>query len=183
MEVRTMPKLVSATPKYRHHKGSGQAVVGIDGRYFYLGPYGTKTSKREYDRVVGEWLANNRRLPDVDDGDLSIIELTVLYWRFAEQHYRKDGEPTNELNNIHHALRPLKELYCDAPAAAFGPLALKALQVRLTSRVCRRVINQRIGVIKRRGKRHGAIAAPGASYARTASAVETASDKRGQRGR
>jgi len=29
----------------------------------YLGPHGSEASKAEYDRVVREWLMNNRQLP------------------------------------------------------------------------------------------------------------------------
>ena len=36
-------------PSYRLHKPSGQAVVTLDGRDFYLGAYGTPASKAEYD--------------------------------------------------------------------------------------------------------------------------------------
>lgn len=58
-----MPRLSHALPKYRKHRGSGQAVVTLNGRDRYLGPYGTKASKREYDRLTGEWLANGRYPP------------------------------------------------------------------------------------------------------------------------
>ena len=53
-----MPKLTRALPKYRLHRASGQAVVAFNGRDFYLGPHATKTSKIEYDRLIGEWLAH-----------------------------------------------------------------------------------------------------------------------------
>ncbi|WP_145080120.1 hypothetical protein [Aureliella helgolandensis] len=43
-----MPKLITAVPKYRKHRRSGQAVVSINGRDHYLGPHGTKASKLEY---------------------------------------------------------------------------------------------------------------------------------------
>ena len=62
-----MPKLVHRTPKYRRHRASGQAIVTINGHDIYLGPYGTAVSPREYDRVIGEWLANGRQSP-VDGG-------------------------------------------------------------------------------------------------------------------
>ena len=52
-----MPTLISSVPKYRKHKATGQAIVTIQGRDFYLGPHGTKASKLEYDRLIGEWLA------------------------------------------------------------------------------------------------------------------------------
>jgi hypothetical protein len=51
-----MPKLShSAAPKYRKHNASGQAIVTIQGKDHYLGPYGAAASKREHDRLVAEW--------------------------------------------------------------------------------------------------------------------------------
>ena len=55
-----MPRLVHALPKYRKHRSSGQAVVTLNGCDFYLGPHGTKASKLEYDRLIGEWFQNGR---------------------------------------------------------------------------------------------------------------------------
>ena len=49
-------------PKYRKHKASGQAIVTIGGKMFYLGPHNSKASRIEYDRFIGEWLANGRRI-------------------------------------------------------------------------------------------------------------------------
>ena len=37
-----MPRLKNSTPKYRHHKATGQAIVTLDGQDFYLGPWGQK---------------------------------------------------------------------------------------------------------------------------------------------
>jgi hypothetical protein len=59
----TMRGPSKSLPKYAKHKASGKAVVRLNGTDIYLGPYGTKTSKLEYDRVIGEWLANGRMLP------------------------------------------------------------------------------------------------------------------------
>ena len=36
-----MPRLTESQPKYRKHKVSGQDIVKLDGKDFYLGPYGT----------------------------------------------------------------------------------------------------------------------------------------------
>ena len=52
-------------PSLRLHKASGQAVVTLAGKDHYLGPHGTKASKSLYDRLIAEWLANDRR-PIVD---------------------------------------------------------------------------------------------------------------------
>lgn len=46
-------------PRYRHHKPSGQAVVTMDGRDFYLGSWNGADSRREYDKLTGDC----RRLP------------------------------------------------------------------------------------------------------------------------
>ncbi len=55
-----MPRLTNATPKYRKHKASGQAIVTLCGKDHYLGPHGTKASNVEYDRLVAEWLSQGR---------------------------------------------------------------------------------------------------------------------------
>src|SRR6476660_4364769 len=88
---RTMPLLTNATPKYRQHKASGQAIVTLEGRDFYLGPWRSKASRREYDRLTAEWLANHRHLPITQSDGLTIMELAAEYLRHANSYYRKDG--------------------------------------------------------------------------------------------
>ena len=39
-----MPRLTHQHPKYRLHRASGQAVVTLDGKDRYLGPFGTTES-------------------------------------------------------------------------------------------------------------------------------------------
>ena len=41
-------------PKYRFHKGSGQALVQINGQRIYLGVYESAESKEKYRRIVAE---------------------------------------------------------------------------------------------------------------------------------
>ena len=100
-----MPRLTESLPKYRRHI-SGQAVVTLDGHDFYLGPWNSKPSKQEYDRLVGEWVANGHRLPQTVM-DLAISEPIVAYWKFAKAYYQKNGQPTG----IRVALRILRKLY------------------------------------------------------------------------
>ena len=92
-------------PKYRKHKNSGQAIVTIDGKDFYLGTHGTIASKNEYDGIIGEWLANGRSLPKTTEQDLLVTELIAEYWRFAKSYYVKNGKPTDEQGCIKIALR------------------------------------------------------------------------------
>ena len=89
-----MPRLSHTLPKYGKHRGSGQAVVNLNGRDFYLGPHGAKASRLEYDRLVGEWLANGRNPLHANSGEILIVELCLRYWEFAKSHYRKNGRST-----------------------------------------------------------------------------------------
>ncbi len=78
------------TPAYRFHKPSGQAVVTLNGRDFYLGRFNTPESRADYDRLIAEWLANGRRLPQSRNGqavDLTINEILLAYLRYAETYY------------------------------------------------------------------------------------------------
>ena len=123
-----MPRIAgSVTPKYRKHKASGQAVVTIAGRDHYLGPWRSKASKVEYNRLIGEWLAAGRPMSPAAINDITVVEVIARYVRFASEYYVKDGRPTGEAQNIKQALRLLKERYGRTPAVEFGPLALKAL--------------------------------------------------------
>lgn len=75
-------------PSYRLHKASGQAVVVLGGRSFYLGKFGTPGSRSEYRRVLAEWLAADRRPPPPSPAgppapaaplSLTVTELCVAY--------------------------------------------------------------------------------------------------------
>ena len=82
-------------------------------------------------RVIAEWLAGGRRsttAPSNGTAPLTVSEMVLRYWVFAKFHYRRDGKPTRELDNIRDALRPIRELYGHTDAARFGPLALKAVR-------------------------------------------------------
>ena len=119
-------------PKYRKHRASGQAVCTICGKDYYLGPHGTNASKIEYDRLIAEWLANNRQSLG-NDGEITVSELIVHFWHDAKKLYVKNGQPTGEQSALKLALKPVKELYGKQPAIDFGPLALEAVRNRMVS--------------------------------------------------
>ncbi len=89
-------------PKYRNHKSSGLAIVTLpDGRGgrrdFTLGPYGTKASRLEYSRLIAEWEAAGRCLPQISTSDLTLNELMQRFLIHAKAYYRHpDGSQTNE---------------------------------------------------------------------------------------
>jgi integrase len=140
-------------PKYRLHKPTGQAVVTLNGHDFYLGKYGSIASKDEYARRLKEWEANSRQVvrPTASaKSDLAVCELIAAYLRHCDVYYRKDGKPTTEPANITLAMRPLRKLYGDTPAAEFGPLALKATrQAMIEAGLCRNECNKRTAHIVR----------------------------------
>ena len=59
-------------PRYCKHKSSGQARVTINGRDDLLGPFGMKTSRAEYDRIIAEYLASGRIRSFGVNADLAI---------------------------------------------------------------------------------------------------------------
>ena len=143
------------TPKYRLHKGSGQALVQINRERIYLGKYDSEESKEEYRRLVAEYLASGQPPKTNGSGDtaqfpaLSINDLILTYWQFAKAHYVKDGKPTTTLDGIRSALRPLRRLYGGTPAGDFGPKKLKTIRHHLIEAGnSRGVVNKRIGQIK-----------------------------------
>jgi len=146
-----MPLLVHATPKYRHHRPSGQAVVVLQGKAHYLGSYGSMKSKTAYDRLIAEWLAKGRAPdPEPETTELTIGELIVAYWRFAVQHYVKNGVATAEQDCIQSAIRPLRRLYGNTLALKFGPVALKAVrQKMIDAKLARSTINKHVSRIRR----------------------------------
>src|SRR3954470_3940666 len=121
-----MPRLVNTTPSYRVHKASGQAVVTLNGEDIYLGAHGTAASKREYDRVIGEWLARGRqRLVSAEQ--IRVADVIKTYWDHAREYY-PGIELRTERGSIKLALGILRRFYGQSLAPDFGPLALQAVR-------------------------------------------------------
>ena len=76
-----MPRLTKSTPKYRHHKATGQAIVTIEGKDRYLGPWKSKASRVEYDRLICEWLARGRPdSPQATVAEITVRELVAAFY-------------------------------------------------------------------------------------------------------
>jgi integrase len=156
-----MPRTPSnVPPPYPKKPHNGQARITVraaDGRRkdLVLGPHGSAESLAEYRRVLAELGAHGGHYP-VQPGvpvaaDLTVNEVLLQYWRWAEEHYRDpEGNPSRELVNLKDAVRPLKALYGHTPAREFGPTALRALQQELVKAgLCRSVVNFRVNRIRR----------------------------------
>ena len=75
-----------AFTKYRKNKASGQAITTLDGKMLYLGAHGIKPSHVECDRLIQEWIADERMLPSkIECNQISVVELCVECWKFAKE--------------------------------------------------------------------------------------------------
>jgi integrase len=146
-----VPKLNASLPKYCRHKASGQAVVTLCGTDIYLGPWGTKASRLEYDRVIGEWIQNGRRLGRGNNCDLAVVEVANAFRKHADAYYVKNGQRTREAEIITEVIvRFVQPLYGHTPAIDFGPCALKAIrQQMIEAGHTRGVINKNVDRIRR----------------------------------
>ena len=142
-----------SVPKYRHHKGSGQAFVQVNGRRHYLGKWDSPTSKERYAAFIAELAVRPAALPPTatqSDAQITITELCAAYWDFAQGYYVKNGKPTGWLNHIRLMLRKVRETYGLTPAADFGPLKLKAIrQTLIDAGHSRSYINKLVPIIPR----------------------------------
>jgi hypothetical protein len=145
-----MPRLGRSLPRYRQHRASRQAVVTLNGRDHYLGAYGTKASKVEYDRLIGEWprlrsqsaVRHSRRLEDRG----AMRSLLEICCRVLPQ--QSQGNARHQADNS--ISQYLREQYGRTAAMEFGPLALKAIRQRMVEEDLSRVyINDHAKRIKR----------------------------------
>lgn len=146
MPGRTRAKI----PAYTLHRASGQAVVRIAGKDYYLGRYGSAESREAYQRRIAELVQHDRqaitaKLPS----ELSVNELILAYWHYVQGYYVKDGQPTSEQDCIRSALRPLRQLYGLSVAVEFGPRCLKTVRDEMIRQGrCRQVINRDINRVR-----------------------------------
>ena len=144
-----MPKLKERTPAYRLHRPSGQAVVTLSGKDFYLGAHRTKASCRKYDELVAEWLANGRRLASTSDA-ISVTELLAHYVRFCRARFGNRRSYVKNLSRVRCALRPVKRLFGVASATELGPRALIAVrQQYIGAGLARKTVNDNVQLVKR----------------------------------
>ena len=109
-----VPSYRERQPSYRYHKARNYAVVTLNGKDHYLGPYDSPESHEKYARLIAEWRANGKNSAPTqspDKEELTINKLLLKYLEFASEYYVKNGKTTGEVNNIRNAVAKLKELY------------------------------------------------------------------------
>lgn len=152
---RMMPRPKNAVPQYLLHKPSGKARCRIDGRDYYLGPYGSEESRKAYADLIRQHfsgtLADDPIISTHDaDVSISIAELVLSFVRHAETFYVKDGRNTSELDLIRSAVGPLVRLFGQTSVRDFGPVCLKAVRAEMVAAGwVRNTVNQSVGRIRR----------------------------------
>lgn len=144
-------------PSYCHHKAVGQAYVRIRGKLIYLGKYGSEASRAAYAAVVADILAGRevasrrpRRGEAIGPAPATVREVAKAFNRFAESYYVKSGRATAEVALVAGALGYAVALFGDQPAAAFGPVALKAVRERMVAHgLARSTVNGAVSRIRR----------------------------------
>jgi integrase len=133
-------------PSYRRHKSTGQAVVTLSGRDFYLGPWNSAASKQQYRRLTSEWLAAGGILVSSSPNEITIAELLAAFWKHADTHYvDADGNPTSERATYKTLIARFRKAYGPTLAKEFGPLKLKAFrQMLVDAKLCRKSVNRTV---------------------------------------
>jgi integrase len=149
-----MPRTPKGTlPKLRLHKPSGRAVVTIKGKDHYCGPWGSEQATQRYARLIAEFRADQPS-PDARavPGGLTINEIVLAFLQAHDKHYRRNGVPTGELDNVKDAVGPLCRLYGHVSGMEFdASVAMEAIREDMiaSGSLARTTINARINRIRR----------------------------------
>lgn len=146
-------KQVKSFPKYQIHKASGRAFVWWQGKRHYLGTAGSAESYEAYHRFVAEIARNNGAIiPQMTErtSKNNAAEITVNDVMAAYLTNKRDVISGKEFENTIYSFKPLRKFHGHTLAEQFGPKALKLVrQAMIDHGLARKVINQRIGRIKR----------------------------------
>lgn len=156
-----MPVQESKIPKMCRHKAKNRAFVrlpvGEGKRTIYLGRWGSAEAQDAYDKLMTEWLGNDRQLspavaaaPGQAAGAYTVGDLAADFLEHAQRYYVKNGSPTDELGCFRSALKPVVEMYLELPADEFGPKTLMRVREKMIGLGwTRRYINSTTHRIKR----------------------------------
>lgn len=130
----------------RHKRGA--AYCRFQGKCYWFGKYGTKESNQRFAAWLATLTAESESTPEPMSG--TVIGLCAAFMKHADCHYRKEGKPTGEAENVRLSLLKLSKLYGNLPVDQFGPKLLKSLQSELVKDgLARSTINARINRIRR----------------------------------
>jgi len=123
--------------------------------------YGSDEAQESYNKLVAEWLARGRKLPnhpkrkprratiaEVSDTGVEVLtvgQLVGQYQEWAERRYTN----SNQAEIIFYALRPMTECYGSLPACEFSPNKLRAVRSLMVERQWTRSnLNRAISLVR-----------------------------------
>ena len=119
-----MPRRI--LPGYLKHKPSGQAYCLINNRFIYLGKYGSKASRQQYEEVIAEYLNNGRKLPPTRSRtEMTCEDFAIAFLEYTVEYYADDPGTYNHCEN---AMKPFVKHYGKQPVSKFGPMSLKFIR-------------------------------------------------------
>ncbi len=111
-------------PKLRLHKPTGQGVVTLSGKDFYLGRYDSAEARQLYAKLLPEWESTNRSITFGEPVEcLTMAQIALSYLDYAKSYH---GTDSREYNHCRRAVKPISELYSNHSASQFGPAEFKA---------------------------------------------------------
>jgi len=147
---RAAKTIEDSPPKYRQHKARDLAVVTINRRDHYLGPYGSPESYNEYARLIAEWrqgLLGEAVSTTRPNESIRIAELTLSYWTHCQTYYHHEDGSNGRLSMVRAALKAVNACFANEKTSDFGPLKLQTVRQTLIVRdLSRNYINGLIAV-------------------------------------
>jgi len=131
-------------PSYRKRSGYDQAIVTLTDavtkrrKDYWLGPFDSPASRERYHRLIAEWEARGRRLPEPEaagacgangangssgNGCATVDDVIERFWRWAGTHYAG-----RERDTFRPVLRLLRRMDGTTPAASYGPRRLRLIR-------------------------------------------------------
>lgn len=145
----------SRPPSYRRHKASGQAVVSHLGKDYYLGAYGSASSRDAYARFIAGLNAAPETAQVLSNaqpsaGTITVIEVLAAFWKHAVEYYRdRDGKPNTEQMNFRTLLKRLRRFAADLSVSEFGPKRLREFRDTLIAeKLARTTINHTMNRVR-----------------------------------
>ena len=137
-------------PSYRYHV-SGQAIVTLGGKDFYLGKHNSPESHAKYLSLVTEYQRNGCKPPQQESRQAG-KPLTVagLMADFRANGLQRVTPSLNHRGTFERLATLLEDEHGDEPAAEFGPRKLEEIRsLFVASGNCRRYANEQTGKIRR----------------------------------
>ncbi|MDG2221293.1 MAG: site-specific integrase [Rubripirellula sp.] len=148
-----MPRPKSTTPAYQFHV-SGQAVVRLDHKDFYVGKHGTPESYAKYYALLAEYNANGKKAPGANVASVRMAESDILVKHLVAD-YRARELPKCQHNSGDHGWRSnlldlIETKFGEIPADTFGPRKLESVRdVLVTRGNCRSYVNKQVRFVIR----------------------------------